>query len=300
MSRIAALLAAATVLLACAPAEAQVSWRRREATRTVPEVPFANRELDESSGLAASRAHPGLLWTIEDSETGPYLFATDTLGRDHGRWEIEHADNWDWESIRLGRCPRGACLYVGDTGDNAANRDRVSIYRIPEPDPTAAGTHDLFGVETLTFRYPEGSHNVEAMVVTPAQDLLLISKGEKGPPALYRIPAGAWKSKSPVTAEALGTLPLPDAGLTGRVTDAALSPDGRRIAVRTYVDIYFFELDARGGGLAPAKPPIVCGIFGLQLQGEGIDWLDARRLAVSGERAFGFGGGIAIVECPAR
>jgi len=291
-------LLAAALLLGCAPAEAQVAWVRRDPVRSVRSTPFANTELDESSGLAASRAHPGVLWTVEDSEAGPYLFAADTLGRDLGTWEVLGIENRDWEAISRGPCPAGTCLHVGDTGDNARTRDRITIYRIREPDPSAAGRR-VRGAEALTVRYPAGAYDVEALVVTPAQDLLLVSKGGDGGAHLFRVPAAAWKSKDVATAEPLGTLQLPPGGVVGRVTDAALAPDGRRVAVRTYGDIYFFEL-ASGGRLAPARPPIVCNTFGLQLQGEGIDWLDARRLVLSSERAFGVAGGIAIVECPDR
>src|SRR4051794_6987818 len=34
-----------------------------------------SREITESSGLAASRKHPGVFWTHNDSGNGPYIFA---------------------------------------------------------------------------------------------------------------------------------------------------------------------------------------------------------------------------------
>lgn len=299
MSRVLPVLATVAAMAACAPAEAQVAWERREPVHTVRVAPFQNPELDESSGLAASRAHPGVLWTIEDSGTSSALFATDTLGRDLGRWEVARIDNFDWEALSRGPCPGGTCLYIGDVGDNAGRRSHVTVYRIREPDP-AVHTRYLRGAESLSVRYPDGHHDVEALIVTPKQDLLLISKGQNGGPQVFRVPASAWRLKQPAMAEALGPLPLPTSGgLVGRVTDAALSPDGRRVVVRTYVDLYFFELTGEGR-LAPTKPPIACGIFGLEIQGEGVDWLDAHRLALSGERAFGIAGGISIVECPDR
>ena len=297
MNRPLALLAAAA-LAACAPAEAQVSWERRDPLRTVRVAPFENKDLDESSGLAASRAYPGVLWTIEDSGTGPDIFAVDTLGRHLWSWEVAGIANADWEAIGLGPCRRGSCLYIGDTGDNTGKRTHVTLYRVREPNP-AVRTRYLRGAESVSIRFPDGRPDVEAMVVTPKQDVLLIAKARVGSPQLYRVPASAWRATQPVTAELLGILPLPDGGVVGRVTDAALSPDGSRVVVRTYVDLYFFEL-AANGGLTPARPPIVCGIFGLELQGEGVDWLDKRRLALSGERQMGVAGGIAIVECPDR
>lgn len=297
MSRSLALLAAAA-LAACAPAEAQVSWERREPVRTVGVAPFEFRDLDESSGLAASRAHPGVLWTIEDSGTGPGIFATDTAGRHLRDWQVAGIANFDWEAISLGPCRGGTCLYIGDTGDNGGRRGTVTVYRIREPDP-ASHTRYLHGAEALSFRYPDGPHDVEALIVTPTQDLLLISKSRNAAPQVYRVEASAWHEDQPATAELLGSLPMPAGGVVGQVTDAALSPDGRRVVVRTYVDLYFFELTS-GGRLAPATPAIVCGIFGLEVQGEGVAWLDERRLALSGERLMGVAGGIAIAVCPDR
>ena len=95
MNRPLALLAAAA-LAACAPAEAQVSWERRDPLRTARVAPFENEDVDESSGLAASRAYPGVLWTIEDSGTGPDIFAVDTLGRHLWSWEVAGIANADW------------------------------------------------------------------------------------------------------------------------------------------------------------------------------------------------------------
>ncbi len=298
MRRALPLLAAAGAI-ACARVEAQVAWERREPSGVVRTMPFQHPELDESSGLAASRAHPGVLWTIEDSGAGPDVYATDTLGNDLWRWEVANALNFDWEALSLGPCGRETCLYIGDIGDNGGRRAQVTVYRIREPDP-ASHTRFLRGAESVSFRYPNGPRDAEALIVTPTQDLLIISKGLGSGPHLYRVPAAAWRAKQPVMAELLGRLPLPpDGGMFGRVTDAALSRDGRRVVVRTYVDLYFFELTAEGR-LAEAQPPVVCGIFGLEVQGEGVDWLDERRLALSGERAVGIAGGIAIAECPDR
>ena len=45
----------------------------------IPQV-FQDRRIGESSGVVASRKHPGLLWTINDSGGDPMLFLSDTAG----------------------------------------------------------------------------------------------------------------------------------------------------------------------------------------------------------------------------
>src|SRR6266566_1484018 len=59
----------------------------------------------ESSGIAASRAHPGVLWTHNDSGDDAYVYATDLAGADRGVVRIRGARAVDWEDIALGPCP---------------------------------------------------------------------------------------------------------------------------------------------------------------------------------------------------
>ena len=91
----------------------------------------------ESSGIAASRAHVGVLWTHNDSGDDAYVYATDLAGADRGVVRVRGARAVDWEDIALGPCPtrRGTCLYIADTGDNEMARKSVVIYAVAEPDP---------------------------------------------------------------------------------------------------------------------------------------------------------------------
>src|SRR5205085_6750727 len=86
---------------------------------------FRNRALRESSGVAVSREHPGILWTFNDSDNPPYLFATDTLGGDRGTFEVAGAENVDWEAMALAPCASGSCVYLADTGDDLERRSSV-------------------------------------------------------------------------------------------------------------------------------------------------------------------------------
>lgn len=293
----------AALLLVASATRAQDPWLRREPLRAERTGTFENTGLTESSGLTASRIHPGVLWTFEDSHTSPVIFATDTLGRDLGAWRVPGARNIDWEAMALAPCAPAACLYIADTGDNDERRSSVTIYRVPEPVPGEPGARDTTSTpESITVRYPDGPHDVEAMVVTSDQNILLVSKGRSGGIRLYRIPTSAWRpdeaNRRDVIAESLGRLPLEaDGGIASQVTDAALASDGHGVVIRTYADLYFFERDARDR-LSPATPPVACSILGLELQGEGITWLDDATLALSTEEAFGVPGGVSVVRCP--
>jgi hypothetical protein len=296
-------LLAAALALVPSVAAAQVPWTLRAPSEARQTGVFAERRIDESSGLAASRQHPGLLWTIEDSGNPAALHAVDTSGTILGTWRIEGARNADWEAIALGPCGTDSCLYIADTGDNGARRSTVTIYRIREPsiqpDRRRGRTTDarISRPDVLTLRYPDGAHDVEALVVTPGEELILISKGRREAVRAYRLERSAWSADRAVTAHPLGTLPMPTEGIAGLVTDAALHPDGRRLVVRTYAALHYFTLAADSAPEAGARPT-GCAILGLELQGEGVTWLDEATLALSSEAAYGMPGTISLVRCP--
>jgi len=89
--------------------------------------------LSEASGLAISRRTPGRLWTHNDSGE-PVVVALDARGSVTGRVRLTGAAVEDWEAIAVGPCGTGSCLHVGDIGDNEAERKRITIYRLPEPE----------------------------------------------------------------------------------------------------------------------------------------------------------------------
>lgn len=267
---------------------------------------FQSPRVVESSGVAASRTHPGILWTNNDSGDGPYLYATDLRGRDRGALLVRGAEAHDWEDVALGPCPRAAgtgdCVYIGDTGDNAEDRFDVTVYAVPEPEPPTAPADTLRvtgAPAVLRLRYPDGPHDVEAIYVSPRDSALyLVSKGRSGPIRLYRAAAEAWGADSVVTVTLVQVLPVePDPSAGRWITDAAVRRDGGLVALRTQAEILLF-IPGAGGRLHPSGRP-VCPIRGLEYQGEGIDFLQDGTFVLTSE-ADGptRPGQIHVVRCP--
>ncbi len=284
------------LLLFCsAPAAGQGPWAFREAVEARRTGAFADSRLDESSGVASSRQYPGTLWTHNDGDE-PVIFVTDTTGAALGtvrlRTEVD-----DWEDIALGPCGRSTCLYLADTGDNRERRPTVRIHRLPEPDPATTRAGVVAGAEVLQLRYPDGPQDVEAMWVDPSGDVQLVTKGRRGEIRQFRVPAGAWGARRPAVAQPLARLPIENIRRLDRfVTGAAISPDGRHVALRTYGEVYFFER-GRNGVLRLPAAPLACSLGGIDIQGEGIAWLDAERLVLTSEAAIRPSGTVSVVRC---
>ena len=251
-------------------------------------------ELVENSAAAMSRTQPGIWFTLNDSGNDPLLFALDTTGADRGVWRVANASNVDWESLSVGACganESGECLYVGDTGDNDARHPNRTIYRVREPAAGASDIHDSIQAEVLTYRYADHPHDVEAMYVARDGTVYLITKrrlldDHKHPrPALiFALAAAAWRH-SPAVAALVDSLPIvPGSAPMRLITDAALSPNGRLLAVRTYAQTFVFATDSSTSRIEHAVAPGVCNVIGLdEAQGEGITWVDDARLLFTSE-----------------
>jgi len=258
--------------------------------------------ITESSGVAVSRRHPGVLWTHNDSGDGPMLYATNLAGADLGRYLVPGAANYDWEDIAVAPCPdqRRDCLYIADTGDNGERRRTATLYIVPEPTapPKAADGDEPARVtaraRAVRVRYPDGAHDVEVMWVEPDGAVQLVSKGTFGPMARYLVPRGALDHDT-ATAVLLERLPLvPQRALGRLVTGAALSPNGTRVVIRTYTELFFFRR-GKDRNLIEDGPP--CWLGTLDPQGEGVAFLDDSTLVLTSEGVLGHAGAIHRIRC---
>jgi hypothetical protein len=218
----------------------------------------------EASGLAASRKHPGRLWTLNDSGQ-PQLTSVDAKGAVTGTVRLTGASLDDWEALAVGPCPAGSCLFVGDIGDNDAKRRRITIYRLPEPD-AASGTAPVSDVFHAT--YPDGAHDAEALLVAGDGTLYIVTKGDTGPVALYRFPRDL-RAGAEVKLERVGQPLSTKPAAMSRITDGSVSPDGQWVALRTQSRLAFHRSadlfagrwnEASHVDLAPLREP----------QGEGV------------------------------
>jgi hypothetical protein len=241
--------------------------------RLLPNVP-------EASGIAIGSGSR-TAWTHNDSGR-PVVFRVDGEGQPTPVL-ISGADVRDWEDVAIGKCPAGTCLYIADIGDNRGSRPHISIYRVPEPGgSTGSGT-----VEVFHARYPDRPHDAEALVVTPRDELFIVTK--EVPAQLYRVP-------TPLKAGSTATLQLVRSlGERLRITGAAASPDGRWIALRSNGTLLLY----RSAELAKGGEPIRIDLSSLkEPQGEGVAFGDGGEIyLVSEGRGRGAAGVLTRLNC---
>jgi hypothetical protein len=235
--------------------------------------PLTDPALQELSGIATSTRNPGVLWVHNDSGDSARVFAIGPNGTTRGTYTLAGAKAVDWEDIARGpgSGPDRSSLFVGDIGDNGAARPEITVYRVPEPEvDDDAGAVTLEGVDALHLRYPDGAHDAEALLVDPKSgEVFIITKNlGGGPVGIYRAPA-VLDAGTTTTLERVGTLSLP-AGLSNAVTGADISPDGSKLAVRTYGSVLLWDRKA-GTSIGTALEGTPCrGPIPLEIQGEAV------------------------------
>jgi hypothetical protein len=244
-SRLAAVLAAALLLGPAVGASAQEIEGAEVAVR------LEDPRILESSGLALSRRHEAVLWTHNDSDDGPRLYAVGSGGRTLATLTLGGAAARDWEGMAAGRDDRGRpALFVGDIGDNNGVWPEVAVYRVAEPATLRDATVPAV---RYRLRYADGPHDAEALLVDPRSNRLYVASKDAAGGSLYRAPARLRTDQVNVLRRVARVPPV--------VTDGAFLPDGRGFVLRDYQGAFLYRAPGRRAGSFELP---------LQLQGESV------------------------------
>ncbi len=237
---------------------------------------IATDEIQEASGLAASRRTPGILWTHNDKNDSARFFGLNLAGRLLVTCDLAQGVNVDFEDIAVGPGPQAGVdyVYIGDIGDNDAARPFVRVYRVPEP---TVDVHRLdvretvVSYEALVLHYPDGPRDAETLMVDPwTADLYLVTKASD-PTEIYR---ASYPQAPEMTLERVAVLQADwgasEAGSTGP-TAGDIAPDGRQVLLRGHHKAHLWKITHTEAALwevfgeTPEEVPL-----GLEEQGEAI------------------------------
>lgn len=223
--------------------------------------------ISESSGLAASTRHPGIVYTHNDSDGAPQIFAVDSAtGRTKAVFTISGATARDWEGIALGRDEAGrSALYIADIGDNLKGAwPYVTVYRVREPSRIGSRT---LKATAFRFTYSDGARDAEAILIDPRDNRLYIASKAFGAGRLYRAPRELRTDRANVL--------RPVGSAHSFATDGAWAPDGSSFVIRGYFSATLYS--------SPGEQIKLISLPS-QDQGEAVTYTpDGRALLVSSE-----------------
>jgi hypothetical protein len=207
------------------------------------------KDIEESSGLVASRRHPGILYTHNDSGGAPVLYAIRADGSLVKQYRVP-AKHTDWEDVATDDAGR---LYIANTGNNNVQRDSVEVFRVAEPNlgeraitrkskakvkDTRKDETRLRVERTWKLKFPGQPFNCESLFIFRNHGYLVskMSIGERA--GIFRFPLD--ESTTDLTLEKVA-----DLSIRKPVTGADLSADGKRLALVTSgvgATLYLYDL----------------------------------------------------------
>ncbi|MBL0741638.1 hypothetical protein [Chryseolinea lacunae] len=224
-------------------------------------------KLVELSGLAASKKHPGLLWTHNDSGNDAEIYLVDQKLNIKLTCKLPGVTNRDWEDIAVGPGPDSTktYVYVGEIGDNDAIYPLKHLYRFEEPDlDSTTQTLTLASFDTITFKFPDAIKDSEALMINPkTRDIYVLSKREN-PVIVYTLPYPQ-STTDTLTAEKLVSLPIT------QIVSASLSASGTEMLMKNYETIYYWNVGDKPLTEALATAPQQIE-YDPEPQGEAITW----------------------------
>jgi len=193
---------------------------------------ITDARITESSGLAVDPAG-NIYWTINDSGDRGVAYGLGLDGKVQGTLNFR-AQPIDVEAVAV----HDNRLYVGDIGDNTSRRSfvRVFFFNNPRANGLTVSYH------AYDFRYPDGPHNAETLLVNGSGRLFIVTKGQDG--AVYAAP------KKP---DRQGINGLKKVGTApSDVTDGTFLPSGDKIVLLTYTTV--IVIDASTYGVLASSP----------------------------------------------
>ncbi len=240
-----------TVFAELPPLAAIAVPAEKEPLSLKPCAMFDTVRVTECSGVEKSARYADVIWTVSDSGNAPVVFALREAGdvvipaaarKKYTGIRVTGTRNLDWECVAL---DEKGNLIIGDVGNNLSNRRNLCFYIVPEPNPA----RDIVTPprKKVSFYYPSQNefpavsrnYDCESCFALNGQIYFFTKHWSDTETVLWRV--------DPSVETYQAAVPVSRFDVKGMVTDAALSPSRKRLAVLTYHCVWVFELPERGG-----------------------------------------------------
>ena len=199
-----------------------------------PEEPEKVGELEgvaESSGLALT-GQPGTFYTFGDDGNPPIIFKVDDTGKLLQTIRLSETTNRDWESLSH---DNSGHYFVADAGNNDSDRRDLTIYRFrPDAPEQVAAIHFSYpDQQDFPPKKKKRNFDCEASVWYGGQIYLFTKdRGQHEISKVYTVPDRPGTYVASLVAKL---------AINGQVTDASLSPNGRRLLLMGRAEMFLLE-----------------------------------------------------------
>lgn len=206
-----------------------------------------NKEMDETSGIAASSINKDIYYVHNDSGDTSRFFSITPQGELKatiyftGDKSLRLAVQ-DCEDIAVGPGPlKGkSYVYLGDIGDNNGSRKYLTVYRFEENTLWSKDTVTHATPVPIHLRYPDGPKDAETLMVDPIEKLLYIVSKRSDTVAIYTSPLN-YKANDTVTLTKRTKLFFPGFKPFKWITAGDISKDGQQILLKSYEKVYYWK-----------------------------------------------------------
>jgi hypothetical protein len=253
-----------------------------------PKNPFelvghvSTKNIHEPSGIVKSTRYPDTYWVHNDSGDSARIFAIHANGTviappnsktPNDGLEVQGGFNNDWEDITSD----GNNLYISDMGNNRNARRDLGVYVLPEPNPTVVQKAHVLSRYPIAYPDqvdfpPEGNYDWDCEAIFYAKGKLWFLTKHRLGGTLPAKGSCLYVLDKP-SVDKLNTLRKVDEkrDFGGWVTGAAMSPDGKTLAVLTekpVKSVWLFDVARHGDKLlsGPAKR-LILGVNASQCEG---------------------------------
>lgn len=229
-----------------------------------------NDAVPESSGLARAD-QAGTFYTHSDAGNSPILYKINVAGKVLKQIRLS-VPNQDWESLAQ---DKSGNLFVVDAGNNNNSRRDLAIYRFSPTNPDKIGTIDFTYADQREFPPAKNERNFDCEASLWHDGTLYLFTRDRANQAtskVYALPDQPGQH----TARLLTSL-----SVAGEVTDADLSPNGRRLVLLGREVMFLLEGDSFQALLKATPRRIELSGAG---QTEGVVFTDDQTLIISTEQ----------------
>ena len=204
---------------------------------------LSDRFMNETSGIAASGIFKDMFYVHNDSGDESRFFIISPDGKLHHtlKYDGNNGDD-DFEDIAVGPGPaKGkSYVYVGNIGDNSAEREAITIYRFEENRSWLKGSVANIKAQKLYLQYPDGPKDAESLMIDPIDELFYIVTKRTDTVRIYTSPL-AHKPNDTLSLTYRGKLFFEGTKPFKWITGGDVSKDGDDVLLKSYDKVYYWN-----------------------------------------------------------